>query len=291
MTAKTMPQSVGGMSLSTAQSFLLLGGAALFMVLFFIGPLLLILHASVDPPSGGTAANYVKIATDGYYWGVLLHTFHLSLWVTLITFVLGYTLAYYLTFRVQSTLLRRLIYIAIVLPLFTSNIVRSFGWIVMLGRRGMVNEGLMSLGLTEQPLQLLYSTSSIVVSLAYVLLPFMILTITSVLQNINKSLIEASQDLGASPLVTFLKVTFPLSLPGVIAGSLIVFTLSVSAYVTPSIMSGGRQMVMPMLIYDYYMVQLDFSMGATLAILLLVATLTLIGAYLLLLKQPASAAA
>lgn len=189
--------------------------------------------------------------------------------MTLITFVMGYILSYSLNFHVERPVVRRLIYIAAVLPLFVSNIVRSFGWIVLLGREGVINEVFVWLGIFSAPVQLLYTSGSVIVTLSYVMLPFMILTLNSVFQNINPSLMEAARDLGAGPIVTFLKVTFPLSLPGVVAGS-----LSVSAYVTPSVMSGGRLMVMPILIYDYYMVQLDFSMGATLAMMLLMASIS-----------------
>jgi putative spermidine/putrescine transport system permease protein len=107
-----------------------------------------------------------------------------------------------------------------------------------------------------------------------------VLTVASVLQNIDRSLVDAARDLGASPFITFLKVTFPLSLPGVVAGSLIVFTLGVSAYVTPSILSGGREVVMSMLIFQQYASVLNFNFGATLAVGLLVTTLILVTGYL-----------
>lgn len=277
--------ATGGMFISRGQATLFLGGALLFMFLFFVGPLLLVLVGSLQPISGGTFANYERVYNDGYYWRVLLNTLRISMWVTIITFVLGYTLSYYMNFHLKNAALRRAIYIIVVLPLFTSNIVRSFGWIVLLGRDGLINDSLMFAGVTDAPAQLLYTSGSVIVALAYVMLPFMILTVNSIFQNINPSVIEASRDLGAGPFVTFLKVTFPLSLPGVVAGSLIVFTLSVSAYVTPSIMSGGRLTVMPILIYDYYMVQLDFGMGATLAVVLLATTIAIIGGYLFILRR------
>ncbi|ECI7719542.1 ABC transporter permease [Escherichia coli] len=273
------------MFISRGQATLFLGGALLFMLLFFVGPMLLIVWGSLQSPSGDALANYKHFFSDAYYWRVLVNTLTMSMWATLITFVLGYTLSYYMNFHVKSPLVRRAIYIIVVLPLFTSNIVRSFGWIVLLGREGIINQTMMATGLTSGPVQLLYTNGSIIVALAYVMLPFMILTLNSIFQNINPSVIEASRDLGAGPIVTFLKVTFPLSLPGVVAGSLIVFTLCVSAYVTPSIMSGGRVTVMPVLIYDYYMVQLDFGMGATLAVVLLATTIAIIGGYMFILRR------
>lgn len=280
------------MRIGRFEAFLLLGGPILFLVLFFFLPLLVMAMASLQTKGGAwTAAHYLKVATDSYYWGVLLGTFELAFWVTVLALVLGYSLAYYLNFYVQSRTWRRIIFLILVTPLFTSNIVRSFGWIVILGRQGFVNETLRALGLIEAPLHLVYSWGSIIVSLAYVLLPFMVLTVSSVLQNVDRTLLDAARDLGASPTVAFLKVTLPLSLPGVIAGSLIVFTISVSAYVTPSVMSGGRYNVMSILIFDQYMVIFDYNFGATLSIMLLLTTILLMGTYVLVLERRARMAA
>jgi putative spermidine/putrescine transport system permease protein len=167
----------------------------------------------------------------------------------------------------------------VVTPLFTSNIVRAFGWMVLLGRRGLVNDVLLALGIVERPLALLYGQSSIVIGLSYIMAPFMVLMVASVLQNVERSLEDASRDLGAGAWSTFWRVTFPLSLPGVIAGSLVVFTLSVSAYVTPAILSGGRENVVSMLIFQQYGAILNFQFGAALSVVLLVATLALVWAY------------
>jgi putative spermidine/putrescine transport system permease protein len=188
-------------------------------------------------------------------------------------------------YSLTNRLVRRFFYIIVVTPLFTSNIVRSFGWMVLLGRRGMVNDALVGIGIIERPIALLFNETSIVIGLSYIMTPFMVLTVSGVLQNIDRSLEEAARDLGAGRLMTFLKVTLPLSMPGVVAGSLIVFTLSVSAYVTPSIMSGGKKIVMSMLIFQQYGSVFDFNFGATLAVALLVTTMLLVGAYLLLVER------
>jgi putative spermidine/putrescine transport system permease protein len=279
------------MRIGRFEAFLLLGGPVLFLVVFFVGPFLLMTVSSLQAKGGAwTAAQYVKVATDGYYWEILYETFKIGLWVALVTFVMGYALAYYITFQVKSRLVRRVIYIVVVTPLFTSVIVRSFAWIVMLGRQGLVNQALQATGIVSSPISLVYSKTGVIMGLSYVLLPFMVLTVSSILQNLNRSLLEAARDLGASPLMAFLKVTFPLSLPGVIAGSLMVFTLTVSAYVTPSVMSGGRFNVMSMLIFQQYMVLFDYNFGAALAIVLMVATLGLMGAYVMLLERRARAA-
>jgi putative spermidine/putrescine transport system permease protein len=275
------------MGIGPFASTVLLGGPLVFLAMFFIVPFAWLALDSFQRGGAVTAANYLKLATDGYYWRTLLLTFEVSLWSTLLCFVLGYPVAYFLNFYARSKLARKLIYIILVTPLFTSNIVRAFGWIIMLGREGIINQSLIGLGIINAPFQLLYTKCSIVLALSYTLLPFMVLAISSVLQDIDRSVVEAARDLGANPVVTFLKVTFPLSIPGVVAGTLIVFTLAASAYVTPSIMSGGRSIVMPMLIFQQYMVVFDASFGAALSILLLGMTLLLIAAYSLLLNRAA----
>jgi len=278
------------MRIGRFEAMVLLGGPVLFLVLFFIAPFALMAIASLQDKGGQwTAAQYAKLATDEYYWEILIETFKIGLWVAFVTFVLGYALAYYITFQVTSRLVRRVIFIVVVTPLFTSNIVRSFAWIIMLGRRGIVNEGLQAAGIVSEPLSLVYSKTGVIIGLSYVLLPFMVLTVSSILQNLNRSLLEAARDLGATPLMAFLKITFPLSLPGVIAGSLMVFTLTVSAYVTPSVMSGGRFNVMPMLIFQQYMVLFDFNFGSALALLLMITTLLLMGVYVMALERRARA--
>ena len=164
--------------------------------------------------------------------------------MTAFCFIAGYPIAYYLIFHLRGAWLRRFVYILLVTPLFTSNIVRAFGWIVILGRRGIVNSSLQSVGLIERPLDLLYSQFSIVVGLV-VHPPAGHGAVRLQRAPERRSLaIEAARDLGARPSLRFAAITFPLSLPGVVAGSIIVFALSVSAYVIPSILSGGREMVM-----------------------------------------------
>jgi putative spermidine/putrescine transport system permease protein len=279
------------MRMPTATAALLLLGPLAFFALFFAGPFLLLALESLVGKGGAlTAENYSNVLTDAYYWQALARTLLISLYVTVFCFVAGYPVAYYLTFHLRSAWLRRFIYILLVTPLFTSNIVRAFGWIVILGRRGFVNTALQSVGVIESPLDLLYSQFSIVVGLGYILLPVMVLTICSVLQNVDRTLIEAARDLGARPSVAFAAITFPLSLPGVVAGSIIVFALSVSAYVIPSILSGGREVVMSMLIFQQYTATFRPEIGATLSIVLLVVTLLLIGGYMLLFDRRARAA-
>jgi putative spermidine/putrescine transport system permease protein len=274
------------MRISRAWAFALLGIPIAFVLAFFVVPFGVVLLDSFRTKAGmWTLEHYAKVMGDLYYWEVLLLTFKLSLYVTLATFLIGYPLAYYIVRHVKSRLIRSLLYIVVVTPLFTSNIVRAFGWMVLLGRRGLVNDVLIATGAIGSPLPLLYGQTSIVIGLTYIMAPFMVLTVASVLQNIDRSLDDAARDLGAGAWTTFWRVTFPLSLPGVVAGSLIVFTLSVSAYVTPSILSGGRQNVTSMLIFQQYGAILNFQFGAALSVVLLVTALILVGVYLIALDR------
>jgi len=277
------------MKIGKQWSLILLALPLAFMLVFFVVPFGVIALESVKSEQHGfTFANYAKALGDVYYWETLLLTFKLSFFVVVATLLIGYPLAFFIVRHVRSRLVRSLLYIIVITPLFTSNIVRAFGWMVLLGRRGLVNDTLRSIGLIDAPLPLLYGQTSIVIGLAYIMTPFMVLTVAAVLQNIDRSLEEASRDLGAGAWATFTKVTLPLSLPGVIAGSLIVFTLSVSAYVTPSILSGGRQNVISMLIFQQYGTILNFGFGAALSIVLLTTTLILVGAYLVVLGRTKS---
>ncbi len=269
------------MRITRPWAFALLGLPLAFLLAFFVVPFCGVFLDSLRTKDGlWTLEQYAKALGELYYWETLLLTFKLALYVTLATFLIGYPLAYYIVRNVKSRFVRSLLYIVVVTPLFTSNIVRAFGWMVLLGRRGLVNDFLLATGVTDRPLPLLYGQSSIVIGLTYIMAPFMVLTVASVLQNIDRSLDDAARDLGAGAWSAFWRITFPLSLPGVIAGSLIVFTLSVSAYVTPSILSGGRQNVTSMLIFQQYGAVLNFQFGAALSVVLLVTTLILVGGYL-----------
>lgn len=266
------------MRIETRYAVLLMAPCVALMLIAYLAPFGSMFISSFKTIGGEpTLANYMAILGDAFYWRVALDTFRISLWVTLFSLIIGYPLAYYMTFQLKSRLVKRLIYVVIVTPLFTSNIVRSFGWMVILGRRGLINESLSGIGLIDRPLQLLFNETGIIVGMTYIMLPFMVLTISAVLQSFDMRLAEASDDLGANPIATFYHIVFPLGLPGVIAGSLIVFTLSVSAYVTPSVLSGNKVTVMSMVIFQQYGSTLNLPFGAALSAFLLASTLLLIG--------------
>ena len=250
-----------------------------FFVAFFLVPLLVVVVASLTAAKepGVTLANYTRILFDSYHWSVIGVTFRISLVTTLLCVLIAYPLAWYLVRTVKSRTWRRVCVILLVLPLFTSNIVRSFGWMVLLGRNGLVNDSLMASGLIDRPMRFIGTETGILIGLVYILLPFVVLTIGNALAKVDHSLEHASADLGASPASTFWNITFPLSIPGVISGSIIVFALAVSAYVTPALLSGGRVTVLSILIFQQYSSVFDFHYGGALAVTLLVFTLIMVG--------------
>lgn len=258
----------------------LLAAPIVFIVAFFTVPFgIIVIESFKATNSTWSLDQYSKLLSSWFHLEVLFFTFKIAFWVTLCSCLIGYPIAYYMTRVVKRKWIRRIMYVIVITPLFTSNIVRSFGWMILLGRRGLVNDMLINLGLIDKPLQLLSNELSIVIGMTYIMTPFIVLTTAAVLQNIDKTLEMASRDLGAGPFTTFLKVTFPLSLPGIIAGTLIVFTLTVSAYVTPSILSGGKKTVMSMLIFQQYSAIFDFNFGAALALTLLITTIGLLSVY------------
>ncbi|MBK1836740.1 ABC transporter permease [Azospirillum sp. YIM B02556] len=254
----------------------LLAAPVAFFVAFFAVPMVVVLSSSLMAGGAPSLANYARVLLDQYHWDVLAVTFRIAALTTLAVTLLGYPLAYYLVRVVSSNALRRSCVILLLLPLFTSNIVRSFGWMILLGRNGLVNDTLVGVGLLERPVRFLGTETGIVIGLVYILLPFIVLAVGNALATVDPTLEEASADLGSSPFTTFWTVTFPLCLPGLIAGVIMVFTLAASAYVTPALLSGGKITVFPMLIFQQYSTVFDVHYGGALSITLLVFTLVLV---------------
>jgi len=248
-----------------------------FITAFFLVPLSVVLLASLQDKSGAfSLAQYVRILADQYHLGVVLTTFRIAILTTFLCLILGYPLAWYLVRVVRLKAWRRICVILVVVPLFTSNIVRSFGWMVLLGRNGLVNDGLQAAGFIERPMRFLGTETGILIGMVYVLLPLVVLGVGNAIAKIDTSLERASADLGASPASTFFRITLPLTLPGMVASAVIVFTLATSAYVTPALLSGGRVTVLSMLIFQQYSATFDFHYGGALSAVLLVVTLLMV---------------
>lgn len=262
----------------------LVSPACLWLLAFFLVPLALVLRLSFfgfSPTSGIVPAlglaNYVKVFTDPYYLGIFVRTARISLLVTALTLLLGYPEAYYLT-RIRGRA-KALVLVAVLSPLIVSAITRTFGWFILLAPNGLVNGAIVGLRLADGPVKLIYSETGIVIGLTHVLVPFMVLSIYASLQRRNPALVSAAQTLGAGPARAFLAVTLPLSLPGIVAGSVVVFTLSMSAFVTPAILGGTRVRVVAYLIYEEFLLSLNWPFGAALALLLVLITMVVVLGY------------
>lgn len=246
--------------------------ALVVLTAFFVYPLFGIVHRSVYK-GGYTLDFYRQIFRVPVYLQVLIATFKVSALVTLACLVLGYPLAYVLATRRPRT--AQLCMIIVVLPFFTSIIVRTYAWMVLLGRNGIVNQYLMTLGLTGTPLALLYNQAGVVIGMSYILLPYMVLTVYSVMRGIDPGLVRAAHSLGASRLQAFRRVFLPLSLPGIAGGTLLVFILSLGFFITPALMGGPGDVMIAMLIEREVEITLNWSFASALAVVLL--GLTLIG--------------
>ncbi len=252
--------------------------ATLFLAVYFFAPLVMLFWWSVRAPEGGglTLANFQSLLTDPFFFQTLGLSLRLSFEVTAITLVLGFPLAY--LYRNVGSAARLAILFVTLLPLLTSAVVRSFGWIVLLGKQGLINQGLMAAGLTDGPIRLLFTVEGVRMALAQVQLPFMLLPLINVLEQIDPSLEPAAVSLGASRFQAVLRVTVPLAMPGVVAGAILNFALTISAFITPAMVGGGSFIVMPTLVYQSAIVTLQWSRAATTALILLVVAMTVVWA-------------
>ncbi|MDR7001888.1 ABC transporter permease [Neobacillus niacini] len=257
---------------------LLLVPILLFIFGFFVVPMLYILYLSfisTDSLNGADAAfslqNYITLFTDHYYLSSMWLTVKISFYSVLVSLILGYPIA--LTMAKSSLKVRGYITLLIASPLLVSIVVRNFGWYLLLLPNGTINSLLMNLGLIHKPLNLLFSEIGVVIGLSNAYLPFMVLAIVTSLYNIDPSLEKAGAILGASPLRSFFSITLPLSLPGIVSGCVLVFSLSMSAYVTPSLMGGANVPMMPVVVYDQINNLLKWTFGSALSYVLLFITL------------------
>jgi putative spermidine/putrescine transport system permease protein len=265
-------------------AFLVLPSALLFALFFFlpIGLMavmsLLTGNPVVAPHVDFTVRHYVRIIDDPYYLEVIWTTIRIGLWTTLVSLLIGYPLAHWMA-RIKSRAGHALLLMAVLTPMLTGIVVRTFAWMALLSDKGVVNQTLISSGIISQPLKLMYNETGIIIGLVHIYVPFMVLTLTGVIGRIDERLEQAAENLGASPARAFLEVTLPLSLPGILAGSLLVFALSISAYVTPILLGGFQIMTLPILIYQQISANFNIGFAAALGMVLLLVSLILVVAY------------
>jgi len=259
--------------------------AALLFVLFFIlpfGVMATLSFLSGNPVSNPnvtfTWRHYNRLFDSDLYFDALVATMRIGAVTTAIALLIGYPLAHWMA-RMHSRLGHAALLMAVIAPLLTGIVVRTFAWMTILGDRGVINITLQWLGVIEKPLPLMYNEFGVIVGLVHIYVPFMVLTLVGVIGRIDRTLAEAARGLGASRMRAFLEVTLPLSLPGILAGSLLVFALAISAYVTPVLLGGNNVLTLPMLIYQQVSSSFNLGFAGALGVVLLVVSLALVFAY------------
>lgn len=256
----------------------------IIMIVLYVIPLIILIRFSFYEhvpgqfmKSAWSFESYKLFISNPFYRKVLFDSLWLAAKVVFYTILLGYPVAYLLArkkFKFQS-----IISAIVVVPLLTSPVVMVFGWMVILAENGIINETLINFGILTEPLRLMFNETGVVIALVQSYIPFMILSIRSSLNSIDYDLEDAASTLGSPPLITFFRVIFPLSVPGIFAGSLLVFILTISAFVTPILIGGGRIQTLASLIYTETMVSLNWPLAGASSILILVVTVILLGLY------------
>jgi spermidine/putrescine transport system permease protein len=253
----------------------------LWLALFMIGPCGLVLAYAFMTRGvyGGvvhdlTFENIFRVF-DGLYVRIFLTSVRIALTSAFVSLLIGYPAAYAISrapTRVQFSLL-----LLVILPFWSNYLIRTYAWIVLLSRTGVMNEALMATGLISSPVEMLYTESAVVLGLVYNYLPFVVLAVYSSIQRLNPEVLEASEDLGAPGWTTFWRVTLPLTLPGVVAGGVFVFVLSIGNFVTPDLLGGGQITMLGNLIYDQFMSARDWPFGSAISLVLITIMMVLLG--------------
>ena len=255
-----------------------------YLGLLYALPLLLLFSRSLfsydvatQVTGGFTFENYTRFLTDTDYLRVLWTSLRIAVLVTVLDLVIGYPLAYLLA-RSSGTI-KQVLLAAIISPMLVSIVIRTFSWALLLSGNGLVNRLLMATGLIQAPLPIMYHETAVIIALVHVYLPLMIVPLSTVIERIDATLEHAASSLGANVFRRFIEVVFPLSLPGVAAGCMLVLTNTVSAYVTPAMLSGDRFLVMPTLVAQQMQVLVNWSFGSAIAVVLMVVVLAMVALF------------
>ncbi len=262
----------------------LLAPVTLWLGLFFLVPLLLILAYSFGTSGiyggitlGFNPGNYLKVF-DPLYLEIVGRSFLIAGLTTLLCVLLGYPLAYFIVFKARRW--RNILILLVMVPFWTSLLIRAYAWVVILGGNGLANRALQFLGITDEPLTLIFTPEAVLMGMTYSYLPFMVLPLYAALERFDTRLKEAAKDLGASRWHTFWRVTFPLSMPGLIAGSILVFIPSAGEFVIPDLLGGSRTVMTGNLIQQQFLQARDWAFGSALSVLLAVLLLGAIMFYI-----------
>lgn len=250
------------------RALLLAGPATLFTVLFFVVPLAAMVAVSFTAGGAASLDNYRHFLTQPSYVKALVNSLEVTLIVTAISVVVAYPLAWVLAERVPERWQRAALMLTI-LPFWTSYVVRSYSWLLLLAERGVVNRALIATGLLDQPLQLANTRTATVIGFVHFFIMLLTLTIYANFKQLSPSYRKAAADLGASGLQTFLHVVLPLTLPGIMVGAFLTFVLAIGDYVTPQLLGGSNELLMPQLIIQQIGRRADLPLAAALSLILM----------------------
>ena len=252
---------------------LLIPGLTIIALFLFI-PLTYTIVGTFIKDGSLSLGHYSSFFSDEYYIQVFSRTIRIALITSLFSMVLGMPTAYFIAKSRKS--IRGILIACTVFPLLTNSVVRSFAWMTILGKNGVINKLLLNLHIINEPLKLLYTEFAIIIGTIYLFLPLMVVSLVGVMENIEDDLLEAAESLGANRITAFFKVIFPLSIPGLIVGSVLVFTGTLTAYTTPQLLGGNTNMVLSTLVYQRSMTLGDWTSASVVATVMIVTTLSAI---------------
>lgn len=265
--------------------FLLLLPAVLVLICFLVLPLGYLVRNSFylselgqSPKGAATLANYAELFGDRFYVSIIFKTIWMSVLITASALLAGYPLAYFLWRSVDRW--RGVLMVIVLAPLIVSIVVSAYGWTILLGNTGLVNQALLALGLIATPLKMMHTDFAIMIGLTHVVLPFVVLSVFASLERIDPFVREAAQTLGAKKWRVFLHVVLPLSLPGIVSGTTLAFSVSVASYVAPAVLGGSGPNFISTMIYHQLITLMNWPLGSAIAAVLMVVALGLVFAYL-----------
>jgi len=251
--------------------YLLLIPGLIVIIFFLFAPILMTTLPTFMGENGITVSRYMDFFKDDYFMSILTRTLRIGLITTIICVLLGVPVSFYVA--KSNPKIKGLLLAAAIFPLLTDSVVRSFAWMTILGKNGIINTLLVSAHILQEPQKFLYTESAIIVGSVYLFLPLMIISMVGVMDSIDDDLIEAAESLGANKFIAFIKIIFPLSVPGMIVGSVLVFTGTFTAYTTPQLLGGNKNTVLATLLYQKAMTLSDWTQASVLSTVMILITL------------------
>ncbi len=263
---------------SLLQSLLLAAPLLILLGVFYLYPLISLFPESLRADGQFSLEHYRHFFREPLYGFILFRTIRIAAYVTAICFLIGYPVAYFLA-SIKSRKVSNLLMLCVLLPFLTSILVRSYAWIVIFQTKGLINSLLLSLGIIERPLSILYTEMAVIIGMVHIMLPFMIMPVYSVLKNLDRNLLRAARNLGATAAKAFVKVTFPLSLPGVGAGVMFTFILSLGFFITPALLGGPKTLMISTLIEQQINRLMNWEFAGAISAILLITTVIVVAVF------------